>query len=103
MTMRLLTVMLCALCLMPLLGGCDKPTTQKEPMTTKKFEKLVKDKQGQEVIQAVGKPGKTQKIGGNEYWYYDKVATDPTTGKPASAQLVFPGDSSGWCRTVNWN
>ncbi len=72
-------------------------------MTTNEFERLVIDKRGSEIIQAVGRPDQTQKSGGTEYWYYDRVAIDPISGKPASAQLVFPGDSSGWCRTANWH
>jgi hypothetical protein len=87
---------------MAFISGCDQPAAKKA-MTTAEFEKLVKNKVGQEVLKAVGKPQNTQKSGGVEYWYYDNVATNPITGKPASAQLVFGGDSSGWCQTVNWH
>jgi len=72
-------------------------------MTTAEFERLVEGKNGPAVIKAVGNPHKIQKIGGDEYWYYDNVATDPITGKAASAQLVFLVDSTVRWTTINWH
>jgi hypothetical protein len=98
-------VLLIAVCGLAVLisGSGQTPVARKASMTTAEFEGLVLDKRGNEVIDAVGRPASTQKLGGNELWYYDNVATDPISGKRSSAQLVFPGDSTGWCQTVNWH
>lgn len=42
------------------------------------------------VIEAVGRPDRTQLSGRNEYWYYAGKTTDPVTSKiDRSAQVVF--------------
>jgi DNA-directed RNA polymerase subunit RPC12/RpoP len=84
-------------------NGGQTSVARKSNMTTAEFEGLVIDKRGHEVLEAVGRPASTQKIGDNEFWYYEKVAIDPISSKRASAQLVFPGDSTGWCQIVNWH
>ena len=86
------------------LVGCGDSSPPRPKMTTGEFERLVLGKKGPEVIEAVGRPQKTQKGEGREFWYYDNVATDPITGKAASAQLVWPADSNFLqCETVNWH
>ena len=69
-------------------------------MDKRDFKRLVYDKQEDEVIRAVGRPSSTQSIGGDQIWYYNKIAVDPITGRRVDAQIVFPGGLT--CQSVNW-
>jgi hypothetical protein len=84
-----------------------KPTAKEEPSkpavkthTRDEFRALVLGRTRDQVIEAVGKPDKTQDADGDIYWYYQKRTVDPVTGKvDRSVQVVF---LSGVVRSVNY-
>ena len=101
--MRFLSLTVCVLCTFIFTGGCDKPSTQKKKSITRtEFESLVKDMTGADILKLVGKPDSTDKVRGVECWYYYNAATDPISGKPSKAQLVFGGDNTTKCQSVEW-
>ncbi len=81
----------------------NPPVPSSPRLTKSSFESMVRGKDGDGVRSAVGSPNKTQTLSLDEYWYYDDIAIDPLTGKPATAQLFFPGGSiGGGCSAINW-
>ncbi len=81
--------------------GCGKPGGKtdgealgKQPVrktyTRDQFRQLVIGKTPDEVIKAVGKPDRTQDFAGTRAWYYDRITTDPITGKvDRTSQVIF--------------
>ena len=54
------------------------------------FTRLVRDRTGQEVIYAVGRPDSTSKDSDVEYWHYRRRTRDPITDRiDTDAQVVF--------------
>lgn len=74
----------------------EPPKASPKPvMFREDFRNKVKGKTKQEVIQAVGKPDRTNDMQGSEYigdmsfWYYDNGAKDPASGKMGSVTVKF--------------
>jgi hypothetical protein len=69
------------------------------------IENSVKGRSKAEVTRLLGKPNSVTRYPGKgsvpprEVWDYNKITTDPTTGKRIDAQIVFEGDRVD---RVNW-
>jgi predicted Zn finger-like uncharacterized protein len=66
------------------------PPAGKKTYTRDEFRRLVIGKTPNAVTMAVGKPDDTQNLSASVVWYYDRITTDPATGKAdAQAQVIF--------------
>jgi outer membrane protein assembly factor BamE (lipoprotein component of BamABCDE complex) len=94
-----------------LLAGCDQiknaagPVEKEQAQKTwprEEFRALLMGKTQEQVIRAVGRPGKTTDgVGGDTYWYYNHATVDPITGKTdPHVQVAFTSD--GVVRSVRY-
>lgn len=59
------------------------------------FRALVLNRGKNKVIEAVGRPARTQDVGQDSFWYYENVTRDRVTGKlDATATVLFQGDTA---------